>query len=194
MRELCNVESGIPSIPDKTVQNTLLRKMMSIVPGERVPRHRLIRNLIEMGEFEKADTEIRIFEKDFERGDGPVARYKVSLLTTRAKMTAGIMEEDRLVILDQARALAQNSIRRFPFNKSLLSAYCDVGLEIYRRTGDSTVYDDAIAELRAAEEQIGDPDIPRLIARYESRIRWYAMDTADTGSMADITEEELVSE
>ena len=30
-----------------------------------MPRHRLIRNLIKMDAFEKAETEIRIFEKDF---------------------------------------------------------------------------------------------------------------------------------
>lgn len=184
MRELCNVESGIPCIPDKAVQNTLLRKIMSIVPGERVPRHRLIRNLIEMGEFEKAETEIRIFEKDFRR-DGPVARYKVALLTARAKTTPGIMEEDRLAILDQARALATTSIRQFPYNKSLLTAYCDVGLEVHRRTGNYAVYDDAMAELRAAEDRIGDPDIPRLIARYESRIHGRPADTDDDGGGAD---------
>jgi len=44
----------------------------SVVPGERVPRHRLIRNLIRLGEFEEAATEIRIFESDF-REEGPIA-------------------------------------------------------------------------------------------------------------------------
>jgi hypothetical protein len=143
---------------------------------------------IDMGEFEKAETEIRIFEKDFGR-DGPVARYKVALLVARAKTSAGIMEEDRLAILDQARALAITSIKRFPFNKSLLIVYCDVAIEVYRRPGDSGVYDDAMFELRAAEERIGDPDIPRLIARYESRMRGYSIDTADASYATDSTEE-----
>jgi hypothetical protein len=147
-----------------------------------------------MGEFEKAETEIRIFEKDFGRGDGPVARYKVALLTTRAKTTAGIMEEDRLAILDQARALAITSIKRFPYNKSLLTAYCDVGIEIHRRTGNYSVYNDAISELRAAEERIGDPDIPRLIARYEGRMRGYTMDTDDASDGSDLMEEEIAAE
>lgn len=184
MRELCNVESGIPSIPKKEVQNTLLRKMMSIAPGERVPRHRLIRNLIGMGEFEKADTEIRVFENDF-RTDGPVARYKVQLLIARATSTPGLMEEDRETILRQAGAFAENAIRRFPNNKSLLAVYCEVGIEICRRYGDYTVYDAAIRELKDAEERIGDPDIPRIIARYESRVRGQPVD-AD----ADLTSED----
>jgi hypothetical protein len=57
--ELCNIETGIARIPDKKVQNRLLRKMISIAPGQRVPRHRLIRNLIEVGEFDQAMTEMR---------------------------------------------------------------------------------------------------------------------------------------
>lgn len=175
IRELCNIESGIPSIPDKEVQNRLLRKMMSVVPGERVPRHRLIRNLIDMGEFEKAETEIRIFEKDFS-ADGPVARYKVVLLTERACKTVGIMEEDRLAILEQARALAIHSIRRFPYNHRLLAAYADVGVEVYKRTGDYSVYDSAIAELKSAEERLCDPEISRLIAIYERRIMGQPID------------------
>ncbi len=65
LRQLCNIESGITRIPDKNEQNRLLRKMMSIAPGERVPRHRLIHNLIDQGYFEKAETGIRLFNKDF---------------------------------------------------------------------------------------------------------------------------------
>jgi hypothetical protein len=178
MRELCNVESGLPRLPDKKVQNTLLRQIMSVVPGERVPRHRLIRNLIDMGEFEKAETEIRIFEKDF-GADGPVARYKVTLLTARAKGTVGIMEEDRLAILEQAAALAANSNQRFPNRQTLLAAYCEVGIEIHKRTGDRAVYDAAVAECKAAEERTGDPDIPRMVARYESRMLGQSLEIAD---------------
>jgi GTPase SAR1 family protein len=178
IRELCNLETGIPSIPDKQVQNRLLRKMMSVVPGERVPRHRLIRNLIKMGELEKAETEIRIFDKDFGR-DGPVARYKVDLLTVRATNTPGIMEEDRLAILEQARAMAEHSIKRYPNNKALLTSYCNVGVEVHRRTGRYDVYDAAMTELKAAEERIGDPEIGRLIARYEARFHARASEPID---------------
>ena len=178
VRELCNVEAGLTRIPDKEVQNKLLRKMMSAVPGERVPRHRLIRNLIDMGEFEKAETEIRIFDKDFGR-DGPVARYKVALLTARARNTPGLLEEDRRVILEQAVALAEESIKRFPNNKSLLAAYCEVGIEIYRRSGDYSTFDRAIAHLKEAEERLGDPEIIRMVARYEARVRGTELSTTE---------------
>jgi hypothetical protein len=192
VRELCNLESGLPSIPDKSVQNVLLRNMMSVVPGERVPRHRLIRNLIEMGDFEKADTEIRIFEKDFGR-DGPVARYKIALLTARATKTPGIMEEDRLAILERARALAVSSIERFPYSKTILSAYCEVGFEVYRRTKEYAVYDHAMAELRSAEDRIGDPEISKLIARYQRRIAGQMIRSVENGEAERSVDDELAA-
>lgn len=100
-KQLCSADGGITSIPSKQAQNTLLRKMISAVPGERVPRHRLIKNLLDAGEFEKADTEIRIFEKDFGRADGPLARYKILLMVARATKTSGLLEEDRVSILKE---------------------------------------------------------------------------------------------
>lgn len=183
IREICNIESGLPRIPDKRVQNTLLRKMMSVAPGERVPRHRLIRNLISLGEYEQADTEIRIFEKDFNR-DGPVARYKVTLLTARAVNSPGIMEEDRIAILRQASDLAAAAAHRFPGNKNVLAAYCEVGVELFKRTGSAEIFDVAIGHLKAAEARLGDPDVSRMIARYERSIAGEIMDASEL-SIAD---------
>ncbi|TIS85499.1 SIR2 family protein [Mesorhizobium sp.] len=94
LRELCNVESGIARIPDREEQNRLLRKMISVAPGERVPRHRLIRNFIDDGAYEKADTEIRLFNNDF-GSDGPVHRYRIRLLVARAKNTPKILDEGK---------------------------------------------------------------------------------------------------
>jgi len=166
IRELCNIETGLPRIPDRSIQNRLLRKMMSIAPGERVPRHRLIRNLIDIGDFEKAEAEIRIFEKDFGR-DAPVTRYRINILTGRALNSPGILEEDRLVILNQARDLAATAAVKYPDNKTILSAYCEVGVEIYRKTGDFAAYDAAMAGLKAAEARIEDPDISKIVRKYE---------------------------
>jgi hypothetical protein len=169
IRELCNIESGLPRISDKSAQNRLLRKMMSIAPGERVPRHRLIRNLIEVGDFEKADAEIRIFEKDFGR-DAPVTRYRVNILIERALRSPGILAEDRLAILYQARDLAVAAITKFPDNRFILRAYCEVGIKIFRMTNDFAVFDAAMKELKATEVKIGDPDISRLIGNLERQM------------------------
>ncbi|CRM18912.1 SIR2 family protein [Pseudomonas sp. 35 E 8] len=169
IRELCNVDSGLQKIPDKEVQNTLLRKMISVAPGERVPRHRLIRNLIDLGSYEKAETEIRIFDKDF-KSDGAVMRYKITLLTARAVNTPGLMEEDRLAILDEARETAAYALSRYPDHKYIHGAHCELGIEIYKRTKDLSVYDYAMDQLKSAEERAGDPELSKLIAKYERLI------------------------
>ena len=169
IRELCNVDSGLKRISSKKTQNTLLRKMMSVAPGERIPRHRLIRNLIEMGEFEKVETEIRIFEKDFGQ-DGPLARYKIMLLTARAAKSKGILNEDRIVILQKAQNLATQSISKYPNNKYLLAAYCEVGIQHHQITGEYTIYDLAIKEMKDAEDRIGDPEISKMVSRFEQML------------------------
>lgn len=185
IRELCNVDSGLQIIHDKNIQNTLLRKMISVAPGERVPRHRLIRNLIDMGQFEKAETEIRIFDNDF-RIDGAVMRYKVSLLTARAIHTPGILEEDRLAILSEAKEMALQALARFPDHKYIHGAHCELGIEIYRRTKDFSVYDFAMSELKKAEERVGDPELSKLIARFERQISGQITSNGD--AMDDGTE------
>ena len=169
LRELCNVETGISRIPDKNQQNRLLRMMMSNAPGERVPRHRLIRNLIDQGQFEKAETEIRLFNKDF-GGDGPVHRYKIKLLVERAVRSPGILDEDRIAILEEAHELAVQGVSRYPINKNILSAFAELGIEYYRKTGSFAYFDEAISQLTIAEEKLGDPQVSSLIAYYQRRI------------------------
>lgn len=166
---LCSGQGGIMRLPDRKVQNRLLGKMISVAPGERVPRHRLIRNLIDMNEFESAEAEIRVFTKDF-REDGPVHRYKVLLLVARAKNSPGLMEEDRLVILNRAKDLAIAGIRKYRDNKHMLYTYCEVGIGIYKRSGDLSVFADAIRETKAAEKVLGDPEVSRRIDDFERRV------------------------
>ena len=169
LRELCNSEGGISKIPDKNVQNRLLRRMVSMAPAERIPRHRLIRNLIDQGEFEKAETEIRVFNNDF-GVDGPVHRYKIRLMTARASRTPGILDEDRVVILEKAQELAVAGVARFPNNKSILGAYAELGIEYFRRTGSYDYFDAAMNEMHLAEDRSGDPDITAMIGRFERRL------------------------
>lgn len=166
MIELCNIQTGIPRIPDKETQNRLLRKMISLLPGQRVPRHRLIRNLTSMGQFDQAQTEIRIFEKDF-RTDAPVARLKIELLIARATETDGILLEDRMTILSQAREAAIHATNRHANSSAVFGAYCNVGLNILRYSGVREIFDDAMAKLRNAQERLADPDIGLIVRRYE---------------------------
>lgn len=166
LRQLCNLQSGIARIPDKAVQNRLLRRMMSVAPSERVPRHRLVRNLISMGEYEKAETEIKVFESDF-RSDGPMARYRISLMIDRALHTKGVLQEDRIAMIEQARAFAASAVERYKNNKNVLSANCDLGVAYYKLTGGIDVLQIALKELRSAEARLGDPEISRRVRQYE---------------------------
>lgn len=174
MRDLCTVQQGISRFADRRIQNRLLRRMMSAAPGERVPRHRLIRNLIEMGEYDQADTEMRIFDKDFGR-DGPVARYRIDLMAARATRAPGIMTEDRITILTEAADMAVVAARRYQNNVQIMSAYCTVGIEIYRLTGKLDVFDAAIRTFREAEARVGDPEFGRVAARFEQRIAGHSV-------------------
>jgi hypothetical protein len=80
------------------------------------------------------------------------------------------MDEDRLAILEQAQELAVAGCDRYPNNKNMISAYAELGVEYYRRTGRYTFYDDAIKKLKAAEDRLGDPDISKIISRFERRL------------------------
>lgn len=181
IRELCNIETGLPRIPDKHVQNNLLRRMLSIAPGERVPRHRLIRNLIALGEFEKAETEIRIYQKDFRR-EAPIERYKILLLVARATETKGLQLSDRSVILEQARELAAACAERYDGNKHVLGAYCEVGVHAFKLTGSHKIFDEAMSVLRKAESRLGDPDITRMVVRYERRLSAQEISVSESDS------------
>lgn len=169
IRELCAFDSGISIIPEKVTQNILLRRMMSIAPGERVPRHRLIRNLIDCGEFEQAETEIRIYETDFGK-EAPIVRYRILLMIARAQNSPGLMPEDRTTILDKATELASAAVTKFSDHKYILQAYAELGVAVIRQNGEYEVFDDAIAKLKRAEQRIEDPEITKIINKYQRMI------------------------
>lgn len=168
IREICNIDTGLPSIPNKETQNRLLRKLISIAPGEAVPRHRLIRNLIAIGKYDLAETEIRVFKADV-GADGSVARYQVALLLARATETPGLMDDDRIVIVRQAQSQAAVAAERYSNNRQVHSVYCDVGLELLKRTGDESCFIDAIKGMKAAELRTGDEEMTKAIRTFERR-------------------------
>lgn len=169
MKQLCSGSNGIDSIPSTARQNKLLRIMMSNAPGQRVPRHRLIRNLISSGQFEDAETEIRLFAQDI-GNDGPIERYKIRLLLERAINSPGLMDEDRAHLLNKAVDASLSLIARYGKNKQTLQSYGNVAVEIYRNTGDYSHFDDAMDEMKALEQEVGDPEITSMIARFDRKI------------------------
>jgi len=182
IKQLCSFDSGISRFPDKHVRNKLLRKMISKVPGERVPRHRLIRYLIDINQLEKAETEIRLFENDF-KSEGPLERFKIILLLARAERTTGILDEDRIAILEMAREKAVKAAERYKNNKNILKTYNDVGLEIYKRSQDISVFEDSMKQLKEAESRLGDPEITTSIIMFErqfSKLQSELLESSDT--------------
>ncbi len=68
IRQLCNFDNGINKIPDGAIRNQLLRRLISKAPAERVPRHRLIRNLIPESETSfSAHGPLREFRLSFQK-------------------------------------------------------------------------------------------------------------------------------
>ena len=64
-------------------------------------------------------------------------------------------------------------------HKGILIAYCEVGIETAKLTGRAEVFDSAIAELKSAEERIGDPTISRSIANLLRRMSNVASEVPD---------------
>lgn len=178
LRQLCSFDGGLPRISNVEDQNELLRMMISVAPRERVPRHRLISNLIRSGNFPDAETEIRVFENDL-GSDGPVRRYKVRLMIERAVSTVGLMPEDKAAMLNDAYSDACRIIEREQVTRQSLQLYGDVCLELFKVTGDYTFIDDALDKMKAAERELGDPDITRLIHRFEQRVNPVAQEAPE---------------
>lgn len=62
--------------------------------------------------------------------------------------------------------LAQNAMRR----KNVLGAYAELGVEYYRMTGDLTYFDEVMRHLKAAEDNMGDPQITVIIGKFTRRV------------------------
>lgn len=168
LADLCDRKHGLGKIGDKDKQNILLRKMISIAPAERVPRHRLIQNFIAAGDYEQAEIEIRLFENEL-KCDAPVHRYKVILLLRRAQETKGLMKEDRVSILKKAVKMAEDGISRFSKDKNQYREYFTVGLEYLLMTGDWSIFDNAVEKARDAQRDLLDPDLTSIISKYERK-------------------------
>ena len=191
MRQLCSTDSGIRRVADVGDQNELLRMMISAAPSERVPRHRLIANLIRQGSFSDAETEIRVFENDL-RPDGPVRRYKVRLVLERAISAAGLMAEDKAKLLNDAHDSAVGLLERNPNLPHNLRLFADVCLEIYKATGDYDYVDAVRSAMRRAESDTSDPEVTQALVLFEHRLTRSSDTTGDLATAELDYADELV--
>lgn len=165
INEMCDLETGIPRILDRNRQNVLLRRMISKAPRIPVPRHRLIHNLIMLSQFDVAEGEIRIFEKEL-RTDGPVLRYKIRLKLGIAKHTEAIQNEDRAALVSEAAAMSQTCLEKYPDDKNMYRIYLETGVDWFRYTAKTNVFVEAMNLASAAQDRLLDPELRRIISKY----------------------------
>jgi hypothetical protein len=97
----------------------------------------------------------------------PVVRYKVLIALRRAETVKGLMSKDRGTIILRGASIAEEGLKRYTEDKNLYAVYCDAGIAYYKHVGRWELFDKAMASLRDAENRILDPEVGRLISRYE---------------------------
>lgn len=167
--EICDAQ-GIGRINSRDSQNFLFRKIISKSPSLRVPRHRLISNLINSGDYEPASNEIRIFESDLGQ-DGPVARLKALIPLRRAQHVKGIMEEDRIALIAEGLAILRAGINRYKNDKRLYESYCEAGIQNMKFGGGWSALDEALSSFETRAAAIDDAEFSRSMNKMKLRIR-----------------------
>lgn len=168
--QLCNSDIGIESLPPED-QTEMYKLLTEVVPGERVPRHRLIRNLIRAKEFGPADLAIAE-ARDMRINDSVIHRYDVLLNVEKAANQSFLEDEDRLNLLSTAASKAMKSLSRRPDDKYNYESLCRATLALAQVSGDADQFDDALTRLRQSYQDLGDEQILGWIGRYESeRVR-----------------------
>ena len=166
IREICDAEFGIGRIANAKVRQRLYRRLIAAAPGERIPWHRLIRELLTEGLLD--DTEYVIRDAERAAGsDAPIDRYKVRLLVVRSKNTAGISEVDRIALLRRAYEQAMANTARHKWDKYSYYTVCDVAMLLLDKGESGYILEEAIAHAKKAAEIILDPEMTKRIREYE---------------------------
>lgn len=169
-RALCTEDYGIDRLSDPARQVELLRRIVRLLPGESIPRHRLIRRLIDQDRLDDAARELRNAEEAI-RPNPVLARYEVLLLIRKAELTPGLMGEDRVAILLDAAAKAKGIISRYPEDMHGFRIYGEVGIALAGRRAGLEILEDAIRKASEAEARILDPALADVRRRMESELR-----------------------
>jgi len=186
-RAICINEWGIARLPNDEDQLTLFKKLISTIPGERIPRRRLIKKYLNIGRLDDAGQAIQAAYETIGQ-DNIIDRYRVYLAQARAEQTPGILDEDRIAMLYTAHSLALRCIRNAPSDRHNYRSLAEVGLALARRTGDTTELDDAIEKMKAGEELTLDPELSRDRRIIEQAARTFQLSSraAADGSGSDV--------
>lgn len=166
-RSLCSDEFGIARLSDGARQVELLGEIVKRLPGESIPRHRLIRKLIDEERLGDAEDELRTAFKLLH--PNPVLlRYEVLLGIRRAELTAGLLPEDRVALLLDAGERARKIVHRLPEDKHSYRIFGEVGIALARNGGGTEMLEEAIESARAAAPTILDPEFSEIRGRLEN--------------------------
>ena len=151
---------------DAATRRKLYRRLTEVAPAERIPWHRLIRELINAEGIDDAEYAIRHAEAAVSR-DAPIDRYKVRLMVLRAERTKRISDADRVALLRKAYEVAMTNVERYHWDKYSYRTVCDVAVELVRRGESPYILDEAIKKLAQAAERILDPDMNRDLRMFQ---------------------------
>ena len=155
--DLCNSDYGIRGLPNPEDRIDLYEMLVKIDPTHRIPRHRLISELLNRGELELAAVTIADAEEAV-GSDPPIQRYKV-LLTLEQSRQEELLPEDRRALLRVAKQDAERGIQSFKDNKYQYFVYNDVAVEWFTVTGSAEWLNESVKLLRRAYESLLDPHI-----------------------------------
>lgn len=146
----------------------LYQRLVDIAPAERIPWHRLIREMLDAGIDNEAEIEFAIKKAEEAVGtDGPIDRYKVRLLMIRAEKTQGITSSDRIALLRKAYELSLKNTERHRNEKIMYRQVCEVAVRLVERGESEYLLRNAIDMLVEAAGRIMDPEMQRWVSQYE---------------------------
>ncbi|UDY34535.1 SIR2 family NAD-dependent protein deacylase [Dermatobacter hominis] len=172
LRQVCDYDFGVCSLTDRDARLKLLRRIIERAPDQRIPRHRLIGELLAQGRFGDADNEIDAAEESAGT-DPPLARYRVRVLLQRALKADGLLKEDRAAIMREASRKAQKAAGKYPDDKGAFDTWIEVGEEYAKLTGDPTDLEEAYLAALEAYEHIQDPALQKTLEGAYAELRRY---------------------
>lgn len=165
---ICNSEVGIELLPRKE-QTKLYGILCDVVPGERVPRHRLIRNLIRAEDFGEA--ELAISEaRELGINDSVIHRYDVQLDIERADKLQFLGTVDKLNLLETAVSKATRSLARRPDDMYNYESLCRASLALAQNGGKLEEFEAALQILKDGYANLRDELMTEWIGKYESEM------------------------
>lgn len=167
--ELCSAEYGIKRVSNREDRLRLYESLIRVAPTEHVPRHRLIRELIDAGLITEAeaalDTAIR------EVGpDATFHRYRIICLIQRSRAVE-LQHSDKIALLNRARDEARRTVARYQGNKYVFFVADEVAREYLHVVRDPSWLEASIANMQEAFERTLDPDFTPHISESRRIIR-----------------------